>query len=141
METEQYRIPPPDAERSIPELLQRLTTETTLLVRQELQLAQAELAQKWKKVNRSTGFFAAATLLGLGAFGTLTTTFLGALTMAMPLWIAGLIVTVVYGIIAATAAQCGWAAIKKVGLPVPHQTIETLHDDAEALRAGVQRGR
>jgi hypothetical protein len=40
------RPSPAQADRSIPELLQKLAMETTLLVRQELQLAQAELTQR-----------------------------------------------------------------------------------------------
>ena len=141
MESDKRHHPPPEAERSIPELLQRLANETTVLVRQELQLAQAEIAQKLRRAGSSAGVLGAAALLALGAFGTLTTTFVGALSLVLPLWAAALIVTVVYAVVAGIAAQRGLTALKKVGTPVPQQTIETLQEDAEAVRAGVQRGR
>jgi hypothetical protein len=140
MESDKHQ-PPLEAVLSIPELLQRLANETTMLVRQELQLAQAEIAQKFRRGGSSAGLLGAAALLVLGAFGTLTTTFIGALALALPLWAAALIVTAVYGVIASIAAQRGLTALKKIGTPVPQQTIETLRDDAEAVRAGVQRGR
>ncbi len=132
---------PAEADRSIPELLHKLATETTVLVRQELRLAQAELGRTFKQAKGSAGFFGAAALLGLGAFGALTTTFIIALSLVIPSWAAASIVTVVYGLIAAIAAQRGIALLKKVSTPVPQQTIETLQEDAEAVRAGVQRGR
>lgn len=37
--------PPAEADRSIPELLQKLASETTQLVRQELRLARAEVME------------------------------------------------------------------------------------------------
>jgi hypothetical protein len=140
MEADKH-YPPLEAVLSIPELLQRLANETSVLVRQELQLAQAEVAQKVRRAGSSAGLLGAAALLALGAFGTLTTTFIGALGLALPLWAAALIVTAVYGVAASIAAQRGLAALKKIGAPVPRQTIETLREDAETVRAGVQRGR
>ena len=141
MESDKHHHPPPEADRSIPELLQRLANETTVLVRQELQLAQAEIAQKLRRAGSSAAALGAAALLALGAFGTLTTTFVGALSRVLPLWAAALIVTVIYAVVAGIAAQRGLTALKKVGAPVPKQTIATLQEDAEAVRAGVQRGR
>jgi membrane protein implicated in regulation of membrane protease activity len=79
--------------------------------------------------------------LALGAFGALTATFIVALALMLPLWASALIVTLVYAVIAAVAAQRGLASQKKVQAPVPEQTIETLQEDVDAVRAGVQRGR
>lgn len=132
---------PPDAGHSIPELLQKLATETTTLVRQELALAQAELTQKVRQASDSAVPLGAAAVLALGAFGALTTTFIAALALLVPLWAAALIVTVVYAVVAAVTAQRGVAALKKAGGPVPTRTTETLQDDVNAVRAGVRRGR
>jgi uncharacterized membrane protein YqjE len=112
MESDKHHSAPPEAERSIPELLQRLATETTVLVRQELQLAQAEIAQKIKRAEGSAGLLGGAVLVALGAFGTLTATLVVALALLMPLWAASLVITVVYAVIAALAAQRGLAALK-----------------------------
>ena len=135
------RPSPAQADRSIPELLQELATETTLLVRQELQLAQAELTQKIKRAGCSAASFSVSAIFALGAFSALTATFIVALALLLPLWAAALIVTLVYAVIAAVTAQRGLASLKKVRALVPEQTIETLQEDVEAVRAGVQRGR
>ena len=135
------RPSPAQADRSIPELLQKLATETTLLVRQELQLAQAELTQKVKRAGGSAASFSVSAIFALGAFGALTATFIVALALLLSLWAAALIVTLVYAVIAAVTAQRGLASLKKVRALVPEQTIETLQEDVEAVRAGVQRGR
>jgi uncharacterized membrane protein YqjE len=132
---------PAQADRSIPELLQQLAADTTLLVRQELQLAQAEVGQKVRSASRSLPLLVLAAVLAVGAFGALTTTLILALAEAMPAWAAAFIVTALYAVIAGVAAKVGIDALKKAGAPVPEQTIETIREDVEAVRAGVQRGR
>ena len=131
----------PDADRSIPELLQKLAADTTLLVRHELQLAQAELSQKLKRASSVVPLFGVTAIFLLGAFGALTATLIVALALLLPVWASALIVTALYAVIAAIAAQRGIASLKKAGPPVPEQTIETLRENVNAVRAGVQRGR
>ena len=47
-------------ERSLPELLSRLSEETTRLVHQELDLAKVELTQKGRQAGAGAGLFGAA---------------------------------------------------------------------------------
>lgn len=131
---------PPYAELSLPELLRQLSTDTATLVRQEVQLARAELAQTGKKAAKGGIGFGAAAIFGLGAFGALTATLIAVIALALPVWVAALIVTVIYGIVAFVAALQGKKAIAEVAPPVP-QTVATLKDDVRAVRAGVARGR
>ncbi len=55
-------------EQPIGDLLKQLSQETTTLVRQELDLAKAEMAEKGKQAGKGVGMFGGAGLLGLGAF-------------------------------------------------------------------------
>jgi len=135
------RPEPAQADRSIPELLQKLASDTTQLVRQEIQLAQAEIGQKVRTAGRSLPLLAVTAVLAVGAFGTLTATLILALAVVVPAWAAALIVTAVYAIVAAVTAKIGIDALKKAEAPGPEQTIETIRDDVEAVGAGVQRGR
>lgn len=118
-------------DRSLPELLQRLSAETTKLVHQELDLAKVELTQKGRQAGAGAGLFGAAAAVGLGALGALTACIILALNAALPAWLAALIVAVVYGAVAAILALQGRNRIKQATPPVPEQTIETLKEDVQ----------
>ena len=116
-------------ERSIPDLLKQLSTETSTLVKQELDLAKAELAQQGKRAGLGAGFIGGGALFGIGAFGAFTAMLIALLGLAMDTWIAALIVTVVYGAIAAVLALRGKNKIQEA-TPPAQQTVETLKEDA-----------
>jgi len=132
---------PEYANLPLPELLRQLSTDTATLVRQEMQLARAEITQKGKQAQSSLTGFGTAALAGLGAFGALTAFFIALLALWMPVWLAALIVTVIYGVVAFVAARSGKKALEEVGSPVPTQTVETVKEDVDAVRAGVRRAR
>jgi len=117
-------------EQSIGELLKRLSEETSTLVRQELELAKAEATQKGKEAGVGAGLFGGAGVTGLLALGALTAAIILALDLAMPGWLAALIVAIVYGAIAGVLALRGRDRFKQAGPPVPEQTIETVKEDA-----------
>ena len=131
------RQEPPDngqadlREQPLPELLKQLSEQTTRLVRQELELAKAELTQKGKQAGAGAGLFGAAGAIGFLALAALTTCFILALDAVMPAWLAALLVAVVYGVIAAVLALRGRAKVKQATPPVPEQTIETVKEDVE----------
>ncbi len=116
---------------TVPELLARLSRETTFLVRQEIALAKAELAEKGRHAGLGAGLFGGASVFGLGAFGALTACFIAGLATGMPAWFAALIVAVVYGVIAAFMAWRARSEVKRAGSPVPQTTLQTLKEDIE----------
>ena len=73
--------------------------------------------------------------------GALTATFILALALLVPAWLAALIVTAVYMVACACATVAGVAALKKAGTLVPTQTLQTLQEDVVAVRAGVAQAR
>ena len=122
-------------DRSVPDLLKQLSTETSTLVKQELDLAKAEMTEKGKQAGKGAGMFGAAGLFGLGAFGALTACLIAALaTFVGPTWVAALIVTLVYAAIAGVLAMRGKKEMQQMGAPVPEQTIETVKTTPEAIR-------
>ena len=123
---------PPDADTPLPELLKQLSEETQTLVKLEIALAKAEMTEKGKKAGKGAGFLGAAALLGLGAFGAFTALLIALIaTVVDHVWLAALIVTLVYAIIAAVLAKRGQKELKQTGGPAPEQTIETLKEDAQ----------
>jgi uncharacterized membrane protein YqjE len=118
-------------EQPISELLKQLATETTTLVRQELDLAKAEMREKGKKAGPGFGMIGAAGGVALLALGALTACLILALDGAMPNWLAALIIAVVYGVVAAVLYVRGKEKVDDVGSPAPRQTIETVKEDLE----------
>jgi uncharacterized membrane protein YqjE len=128
-------------ERPTGELLKELSDQTTTLVKQEIELAKAELGQKAGKAGRGAGMFGGAGLFGVFAFAALTTCIIAALEGAMPLWLAALIVAVVYGVIAAVLGLKGRDKVQEAGPPVPEQAIESSKEDLEWAKTRAKSGR
>jgi len=118
-------------EQPIGELLKQLASETTTLVRQELDLAKAEMREKGKKAGPGFGMIGAAGGVALLALGALTACLILALDGAMANWLAALIVAVVYGAVAAVLYVRGKEKVDDVGSPAPRQTIETVKEDLQ----------
>ena len=116
------RTVPRDAERNLREesmgaLFKQLSDELSTLVRQELRLAQAEMTEKGKKAGLGLGMFGGAGVITFLALQTLTACLIALLATAMDVWIAALIIAVVY------AAGAGVLAItgkKQVSEKQPH---------------------
>ena len=126
--------------RSVPELLKQLSQETSTLVKMELDLAKAEMTQKGKKAGLGAGFLGGGALIGLGAFGAFTAFVIMLLATAMENWIAALIVTVVYGAIAAFLALRGKNELQEATPAAPEQTVETLKEDVEWAKTQTRSG-
>jgi predicted lipid-binding transport protein (Tim44 family) len=123
----------PDApelrERPVGELLKQLAEETSTLVRQEMDLAKAEMAAKGKQAGLGAGMLGGAGLVGLLALGALTACLIAALATTMSTWLAALIVAVVYAMVAGALALIGKSRIKDATPPVPEQTQDSVKED------------
>ena len=128
-------------ERPVGELLRELSEQTTMLVRQELELAKAEVAEKGKQAGIGGGLFGAAAVVGLLALGALTACLIAALSTAIDVWLAALIVGVVYAAIAGALAVVGKRRIKQATPPAPEQTIETVKEDVQWAKTRARSGR
>jgi uncharacterized membrane protein YqjE len=118
-------------DRSVGELLKQLANETSTLMRQELELAKAEMREKAGKAGPGFGMWGAAGAMALLALGALTAFLILALDGAMPNWLAALIVALVYATIAGLLYLRGKRKVDEAGSPVPEQTIDTLKEDVQ----------
>jgi hypothetical protein len=118
-------------DQSIGELVKDLAAETSTLVRQELDLAKAEMAERGRQAGRGAGTLGAAAGVGLLAGGALTACLIAALDLTMATWLAALIVTVVYGAVAGVLAMTGRKQIREGAPPVPEQTIDSVKEDVQ----------
>lgn len=128
-------------DRPTSELLKELSNQTTELVRQEIDLAKAELSEKGKTAGLGAGMFGGAGLSGAFALAALTTAAIAALDLAMALWLAALIVAVVYAAVAGALALRGKDKIQQAAPPVPEQTQESVKEDVQWARTRARSGR
>ncbi len=118
-------------DRPLGELVKQLAQETSTLVRQEVDLAKAEMAEKGRRAGKGAGMLGAAAIAGLFALGALTACIIAALDAAMPLWLAALIPAVVYAAIAGVLALRGREEVQEATPPAPEQTVETVKEDVQ----------
>lgn len=126
---------------SAAELMRQLSDQTATLVRQELELAKAELTEKGKRAGVGAGMFGAAGVVGLYALGALIAAVILALSLAMSGWLAALIVTVVLAAVAGGLALTGRSNLQRGVPPVPEQTVETVREDVELTKQRAREGR
>jgi uncharacterized membrane protein YqjE len=128
-------------DRPTGELLRDLSDHTTTLVKQEMELAKAELQEKGKQAGLGAGMFGGAGLFGLGAFAALTACLIAALDQVMEIWLAALVVAVAYAVIAAVLAMTGKQKVKQAVPPVPEQAKDSVKEDMEWAKTQARSGR
>lgn len=128
-------------DQPVGDLVKQLSNQTTELVRKEVELAKAELAEKGKRAGIGAGMFGGAGLFGFFAFAGLTATFILALATVVEPWIAALIVTVVYGAIAGVLALQGKNKVQEASPPVPEQAVDSTKEDVAWVKTKAKSAR
>lgn len=131
----------PLEDRPIGDLVRQLSDQTTTLVRQEIELAKAEMTAKGKQVGMGAGAFGGAGLFGLYAVGAITACLILALSTAVAGWLAALIVGVVYAAIAGVLALIGKKKTQAGAPPVPERAISSTKEDVEWAKTRAKTAR
>ena len=129
------------SDRSAAELMRRLSDQMSTLVRQELELAKAEVTEKGKRAGLGAGMFGGAAFVGVFALGALTACAILALALAMKGWLAALIVAAVLGAIAGVLALSGARNVKQGVPPTPDRAVESVKEDIEVAKVRAREGR
>lgn len=116
-------------ERSLGELFSALSRQLTTLVRQEIALAKTELTRKATGMRKDVGLLAAGGVLAFVGLLALVAAIILALALVLPAWLSAAIVAVIILCIGGLLALSGANGLKRADL-APHQTIETLQEDA-----------
>ena len=124
----------PDVEgTSVGALIGEVTKDLSTLMRQELELAKAELKVEAKKAGEGAGMFGAAAFAGYMVMMFLSFALWWALENIMDAGLAALIVAILWGIVAAVAFVMGRKKFQQVH-PKPERTVETLQQVPDALK-------
>jgi uncharacterized membrane protein YqjE len=124
----------PAADASTAELIERMSEQVSRLVRDELQLARAELTYKGKKAGLGVGLFGGAGIIALYGVGCLVAAAILGLATGVPYWLAALIVAMALFAIAGAAVIFGRREVQEATPPVPTETVEGVKHDIEALK-------
>lgn len=128
-------------DRPIGDLLKQLSEQTTTLVRQELELAKAEVSEKGKKAGAGAGMFGGAGAAALLGLGSLTAAAITLLDNAMSTQLAALIVGVVWLAVAAVLAMQGRNKVQEATPPVPEQATESVKEDVQWAKTRARSAR
>jgi len=129
------------SEASMAELVRQLSDQTTLLARQEVALAKAELAEKGKRVGVGAGMFGGAGLVGAYAVGAFVAAAILGLATAVDGWLAAVIVGLVLAAVAGVLALVGKNRVQEATPPLPEEAISSAKQDVETVKARAQEGR
>lgn len=120
-------------EQSLGELFSEFTADMRTLVRDEVDLAKAEMTGKMTQMKRDIAYLAVGGLIAYAGLLGLVAFFIIVIGDAMPLWASALIVSIVVGGIGYFFVQKGLSDLKSRTL-VPQQTVETLKEDRQWLK-------
>jgi uncharacterized membrane protein YqjE len=123
-----------DNDRSVGELVQQLSRQTSTLVRQELRLGQIELQEKGKHAGKGAGMFGGAGVVALYGVGALVAAAIIGLGTLLEPWIAAVIVGVVLLLIAGIVALAGRKQVRQATPPVPEQALESAKRDVDEVK-------
>jgi hypothetical protein len=120
------------------DLVRQAADQISTLVRDELALAKAEMTRKAGAAGRGVGLLSAAGLVSLyGVLGVLTAIVL-LLALAMPAWVAALVVGIVLLLVAGVLALAGRSQVQQATPPVPDAALRSTRADIDAVTSAVQ---
>ncbi|MEV7443028.1 phage holin family protein [Streptomyces sp. NPDC091204] len=127
------------ADDSVGVLVSRASQQISELVREEMQLARAEMTQKGKRYGKGGGLFGTAGVTGFLALQALVATCVAALALVFPVWASALVLTAVLAIVAGGTARAGKKQIARAGTPAPEQTIDSVKADLAEIKEKAHR--
>lgn len=128
-----------DGRPSIGELVSALSEKFSALIRDEIRLAKAEMAEKAKNAGIGIGLFVGAGVLAFWGTGVLIATIILGIAEALPAWLASLIVFVGIMLVVGALILIGKKSLEKGTPPVPERAQASIKADVEALREGLAK--
>lgn len=139
MERSTVTQPPGGREHSTGELVTMVTEQVSVLIRDELKLAQLEMTSKGKQAALGAGMFGAGGMVAVYGVGCLVACAIIAISGVVTAWLAALIVGVALLAAAAGLALMGKGRLRKATPPVPAQAIADVKADVEEVKERAQR--
>jgi hypothetical protein len=130
---------PPAPERSTGELVKLLSEQVSVLLRDELKLAQLEMTRKGKQAGLGAGMLGGSGVIALYGVGCLLACAIIALSGVVAAWLAALIVGAALLAVAVAAAVVGKGRLQKATPPVPEEAVDSIKTDVEEIKERARR--
>jgi hypothetical protein len=130
---------PAAGEPSTGELVKLMAEQVSVLVRDELKLAQLEMTRKGKQAGSGAGLMGGGGLIALYGVGCLIACVIIAISGAVAAWLAALIVGAALLAVAGMAALAGKSRMQKGTPPVPKETVDSIKADLEEIKERARR--
>ena len=139
MERSSVTQPPGGGEHSTGELVKTMTEQVSVLIRNELKLAQLEMTGKGKQAALGAGMFGAGGVVAVYGVGCLLACAIIAISGVVSAWLAALIVGVALLAAAGGLTLMGRGRLRKATPPVPEQAVADVKADVEEIKERAQR--
>jgi uncharacterized membrane protein YqjE len=121
-------------EQSAGELVKLVAEQVSVLVRDELKLAQLEMSGKAKQAGKGAGMLGGGGIVALYGVACLIACAIIAISHSLQAWLAALIVGAALLLAAGVAAALGRSQLKKATPPVPTQAVDSVKTDVAEIR-------
>jgi hypothetical protein len=130
---------PRGQEHSTGELVKMMTEQLSVLVRDELKLAQLEMTSKGKQAALGAGMFGASGVVALYGVGCLLACAIIAISGVVAAWLAALIVGAALLAVAGLVALAGKQRLGRATPPVPKEAVASVKADVEEIKERTHR--
>ncbi len=128
-----------DQGHSTGELVKMMTEQVSVLIRDELKLAQLEMTSKGKQAALGAGLFGVCGVVAIYGVGCLLACAIIAISGVVSAWLAALIVGAALLAAAGVAALVGKQRLSKATPPVPHEAVASVKADVEEVKERAHR--
>ncbi len=128
-----------DQEHSTGELVKMMSEQVSVLIRDEMKLAQLEMASKARQAALGAGMFGGSGVVAVYGVGCLLACAIIAISGVVAAWLAALIVGVALLAAAGCAALLGRRRLRKAAPPVPEQAVAGVKADIEEIKERAHR--
>ncbi len=126
-------------EHSTGDLVKLLSEQVSVLVRDELKLAQLEMTRKGKQAASGIGMLGGGGMVAFYGVGCLLASAIIAIAGAVAAWLAALIVGAALLAVAAAAVLLGRGRLQRATPPVPEEAVGSIKTDVEEIRERARR--
>ncbi len=127
------------SEASTAELVRLAAEQISRLVRDELQLARAEMSVKARRFGTGAGLFGAAGFVALYGVAALLMAAVLLLALVVPTWLAALIVAVALFAVAGLMVLLGRGQLRRAVPATPEQTLNSVRADVQTVAQAVRK--